>query len=177
MLPRWAVGAAVAFDSKRRNSADSAVSIVQLGIPAYSTQLKVGTEFAVLSREPTKSSALAPLADLVRPPKGTRCTTSRDDPRGKAIIDREKTSSRPIPSDHLEEFNRFVQTAGGEGTTPREHQTLKAWVDLAEAYRIRQALRQCRGNRSAAARLLGIGRRTRYAKMNKLGLADSLKET
>ena len=47
---------------------------------------------------------------------------------------------------------------------------VKAWLDLAESYRITQALRQCRGNRSAAARLLGIGRRTLYAKMDKLGL-------
>ena len=41
---------------------------------------------------------------------------------------------------------------------------------LAEAWRIEQALRETRGNRSAAARRLGIGRRTLYAKMHKLGL-------
>jgi hypothetical protein len=43
-------------------------------------------------------------------------------------------------------------------------------VALAEAWRIAQALRETRGNRSAAARVLGIGRRTLYAKMEKLGL-------
>ena len=80
-------------------------------------------------------------------------------------------SSSPFPTDHLEEFNRFVKNAASEGTTEKGPQTLKAWLDLAESYRITQALRQCRGNRSAAARLLGIGRRTLYAKMDKLGLS------
>ena len=101
-------------------------------------------------------------------------------PDREAIMDLNSTSSSPIPPpprppDPLEEFNRFVKTAAGEGTTAKGPQTLKAWLDLAESYRITQALRQCRGNRSAAARLLGIGRRTLYAKMNKLGLVTSLK--
>lgn len=47
---------------------------------------------------------------------------------------------------------------------------LREWVALAEAWRIAHALRESRGNRSAAARALGIGRRTLYAKMEKLGL-------
>jgi DNA-binding NtrC family response regulator len=47
---------------------------------------------------------------------------------------------------------------------------LRDWVRLAEAWRIRRALRECQGNRSAAARLLGIGRRTLYSKMGRLGL-------
>lgn len=50
---------------------------------------------------------------------------------------------------------------------------LKDWVALAEAWRIAQALRDARGNRSAAARALGIGRRTLYSKMDKLGLVPS----
>ena len=71
---------------------------------------------------------------------------------------------------HLQEFSRFLRAASATGTTdgPR---TLKAWVDMAEAYRITQALKECRGNRSAAARRLGIGRRTLYAKMDKLGIS------
>src|SRR5690606_3637437 len=48
--------------------------------------------------------------------------------------------------------------------------TLRRWMDRAEAWRIREALRQARGNRSAAARALGIGRRTLYTKMEKLGI-------
>ena len=51
--------------------------------------------------------------------------------------------------------------------------TLRDWVALAEAWRIAQALRDCRGNRSAAARALGIGRRTLYTKMEKLGLVPA----
>lgn len=47
---------------------------------------------------------------------------------------------------------------------------LREWVALAEAWRIAQALRETGGNRSAASRLLGIGRRTLYAKMDRLGL-------
>lgn len=48
--------------------------------------------------------------------------------------------------------------------------TLREFVELAEAWRIVHALRRCRGNRSAAARQLGIGRRTLYTKMEKLGI-------
>jgi DNA-binding NtrC family response regulator len=44
---------------------------------------------------------------------------------------------------------------------------------LAEAWRIARALREHRGNRSATARALGIGRRTLYTKMEKLGLEPS----
>ena len=70
--------------------------------------------------------------------------------------------------DHLEEFTRFVRATPQAASS----QTLKAWLDLAEAYRITEALKECRGNRSAAARLLGIGRRTLYAKMSKLEIGE-----
>lgn len=72
--------------------------------------------------------------------------------------------------DHVDEFARFLRDAAFNGHSSERPQTLKAWLDLAEAYRITQALRECNGNRSAAARLLGIGRRTLYAKMDKLGI-------
>ena len=71
----------------------------------------------------------------------------------------------PMSGSARQDFALFLETAqeapGG---------TLRAWLDLAEAWRIRQALAQCRGNRTAAARLLGIGRRTLYAKMAKLAI-------
>jgi DNA-binding NtrC family response regulator len=73
-------------------------------------------------------------------------------------------------TDYIEEFARFVRTATSKQPESPDSHTLKAWLDLAEAYRITQALRECEGNRSAAARLLGIGRRTLYAKMDKLGI-------
>ncbi len=50
---------------------------------------------------------------------------------------------------------------------------LRDWVALAESWRIAQALRENRGNRSAAARSLGIGRRTLYTKMEKLGIVPT----
>jgi DNA-binding NtrC family response regulator len=67
-------------------------------------------------------------------------------------------------------FADFLRNAA-----PRDGQDpprLREWVELAEAWRIARALRDCRGNRSAAARALGIGRRTLYTKMEKLGLAE-----
>ena len=72
-----------------------------------------------------------------------------------------------------EEFSRFLQNgallASAEGKG--KGKSLRAWVELAETYRIVQVLRECGGNRSAAARVLGIGRRTLYAKMDKLGIS------
>ncbi|HVN41073.1 MAG TPA: helix-turn-helix domain-containing protein [Myxococcota bacterium] len=50
---------------------------------------------------------------------------------------------------------------------------LREWLALAEAWRIAQALREHRGNRAATARALGIGRRTLFTKMDKLGLVPS----
>ena len=64
------------------------------------------------------------------------------------------------------EFHRRA-IAGGESVT------LRAWLDRAEAWRILHALREAGGNRSAAARSLGIGRRTLYTKMEKLGIHPS----
>ncbi|HEB90670.1 MAG TPA: hypothetical protein ENI85_13950 [Deltaproteobacteria bacterium] len=74
------------------------------------------------------------------------------------------------PPDSFEEFARFIRDVGSKGPRGDHPETLRAWLDLAEAYRITQALRECKGNRSAAARVLGIGRRTLYAKMDKLGI-------
>jgi DNA-binding NtrC family response regulator len=73
-----------------------------------------------------------------------------------------------IPLDAF--FERFLERAvEHRGAAPG----LRDWVDLAEAWRITHALRACRGNRSAAARALGIGRRTLYSKMEKLGIAPT----
>jgi DNA-binding NtrC family response regulator len=54
-----------------------------------------------------------------------------------------------------------------------QRSSLRSWMECAESWRILEALRQCRGNRSAAARALGIGRRTLYTKMDKLGIEPS----
>jgi transcriptional regulator with PAS, ATPase and Fis domain len=63
----------------------------------------------------------------------------------------------------FEVFLSHVEAAGND-------LSLREWLELAEAWRIRLALRLAQGNRSAAARGLGIGRRTLYAKMHKLRL-------
>ena len=68
----------------------------------------------------------------------------------------------------LEEIERRARGANGGAALP-----LRDWLALAEAWRIAQALRDARGNRSAAARTLGIGRRTLYTKINKLGLVPA----
>jgi DNA-binding NtrC family response regulator len=65
-------------------------------------------------------------------------------------------------------FEDLERWARGSESLP-----LREWIALAEAWRIAQSLRQHRGNRSATARALGIGRRTLYTKMEKLGLEPS----
>lgn len=67
-----------------------------------------------------------------------------------------------------DEFLRFLEHAAGR--SDGEPQSLRSWIELAEAWQITAVLRRCRGNRSATARALGIGRRTLYAKMDKLGI-------
>jgi DNA-binding NtrC family response regulator len=82
----------------------------------------------------------------------------------------ESASSTELRLDDLglDELERRARYRGGS-----EPLSLRDWVALAEAWRIIQALRDTRGNRSAAARSLGIGRRTLYSKFEKLGLVPS----
>jgi DNA-binding NtrC family response regulator len=47
---------------------------------------------------------------------------------------------------------------------------LTEWLRHAEAWRIRLALRACGGDKSAAARRLGLPRRSLYHRMSLLGL-------
>jgi DNA-binding NtrC family response regulator len=68
----------------------------------------------------------------------------------------------------LEDIERRARTTNGNAAL-----SLRDWLALAEAWRIAQALRDARGNRSAAARTLGIGRRTLYTKIDKLGLVPA----
>jgi DNA-binding NtrC family response regulator len=77
-------------------------------------------------------------------------------------------SERDSASIDPEEFRAFLEHAStlGDGET----KPLKVWLEHAETWQIARALKNCGGNRSAAARTLGIGRRTLYAKMEKLGI-------
>ena len=70
-----------------------------------------------------------------------------------------------------DDFDRFLRQVGSQPEAARL--SLRAWIDLAETWRITQALKESGGNRSAAARALGIGRRTLYAKMDKLGITPT----
>jgi DNA-binding NtrC family response regulator len=79
---------------------------------------------------------------------------------------------RPSETRELE-FERFLEHAARLREAGQDPDSLRTWLELAEAWRITQALRECKGNRSAAARKLGIGRRTLYAKMDKLGIAPT----
>ena len=78
-------------------------------------------------------------------------------------IHRHAPDPDPSSDPTREEFLRWAVTHGGR-------LSLQDWLDRAAAWRIEQALKETRGNRSAAARQLGIGRRTLYSKMQKLGL-------
>lgn len=78
------------------------------------------------------------------------------------------TTSRPPLEAAFEDLYRRSLSGDTDEALP-----LRDWVRRAEAWRIAQALRATRGNRSAAARVLGIGRRTLYSKMEKLGLGPA----
>ena len=89
------------------------------------------------------------------------------------MLVREAAPEPSEPSAIGSEFEQFVRQLCGR---PRyAPSSLRAWLDLAEAWKITRTLRECRGNRSAAARALGIGRRTLYAKMEKLEITPSWK--
>ena len=93
---------------------------------------------------------------------------SNDDTAGASPPDSVRDSPamrRSHASIGPEEFQRFLEHAAQLGNG--EPQSLRSWLDLAEAWQITRALRLCRENRSAAARALGIGRCTLYAKMDK----------
>ena len=79
--------------------------------------------------------------------------------------------ARSRSSIDTKEFQRFLEHAVQLGKG--KPQSLKSWIDFAEAWQITRVLKHCRGNRSAAARSLGIGRRTLYSKMDKLSITAS----
>ncbi|MBW2401361.1 MAG: hypothetical protein JRG80_19255 [Deltaproteobacteria bacterium] len=106
----------------------------------------------------------APGEPLLGPSGATRFRNGSCNSTGRMSFNDESERSR----DGLGELERRARSRNGGQAL-----SLKDWVALAEAWRIAQALRETRGNRSAAARALGIGRRTLYSKMAKLGLEPS----
>ena len=126
-------------------------------------------------RAPPDASGTGPIED-------DAVSTSNDTPYGRptprAGSDEEPMNGngRSVASAEFrssEEFARFLQHANRLEHSGDGPATLRAWLDLAEAWRITQALRTCKGNRSAAARTLGIGRRTLYSKMEKLDITPT----
>ena len=77
----------------------------------------------------------------------------------------------PTPDRTASELQEFLRQSVMDSSG--EPLSLRAWLDLAEAWKITRTLRECRGNRSATARALGIGRRTLYAKMDKLQITPT----
>ncbi len=80
-------------------------------------------------------------------------------------VEREPSSASSSLDALLEEVYRAARTQRAQPNLP-----LREWLEIAEAWRIVVALREAKGNRSTAARTLGIGRRTLYSKMKKLGI-------
>jgi DNA-binding NtrC family response regulator len=78
-----------------------------------------------------------------------------------------RSDGKPIEALFEQVYRRAIELEGSGALELRE------WLDRAEAWRIVQVLRECRGNRSAAARALGIGRRTLYTKMERLGVGPA----
>jgi DNA-binding NtrC family response regulator len=87
--------------------------------------------------------------------------------REMTVVPVEPSPPRPLEASLDDLYRRSLETEGKSALKLRD------WVRRAEAWRIAQALRECRGNRSAAARSLGIGRRTLYSKMERLGLGPA----
>lgn len=114
--------------------------------------------------------------------KSENCLNGRDTSEKSMSMPFKKIEPTPLsvselasasPRDHSrQDFERFLEHAEAL-LEPDPSPNLRAWTDLAEAWRITQVLGECSGNRSAAARKLGIGRRTLYAKMDKLGITPS----
>ena len=83
-------------------------------------------------------------------------------------MDLQRRSITPAATNSDLRLARLFEEIAASG--PAAGPSLRLWLDAAEAWRIREALVAARGNRSAAARALGIGRRTLYAKMEKHGI-------
>ena len=83
-------------------------------------------------------------------------------------IDGAKSAADEVSSE-LTAMNSLLAASG----SPQSPLDLRRWLELAETWYITRTLSAVQGNRSEAARALGIGRRTLYAKMQKLGIEAS----
>jgi two-component system response regulator HydG len=71
-----------------------------------------------------------------------------------------------------EKFFRDLSSDDGEGTTSPEGKEADLNLKDLSKQTILKALEACRGNRTEAARQLGISRRTLHRRLNEFGLRD-----
>jgi DNA-binding NtrC family response regulator len=114
--------------------------------------------------------ALSPGCPIPRPRRAALLSMQRNFSGGSDDMSMMATPRLSEEPESSSDFARFLHHAQQLEESARGPASLRAWLDLAESWRIIQVLRDCKGNRSAAARALGIGRRTLYAKMDKLGI-------
>jgi two-component system C4-dicarboxylate transport response regulator DctD len=76
----------------------------------------------------------------------------------------------PLERDRLEQlFETLYEEAVAQAGRPSL--SLEDWLRYAERWRIRLALEHCDGDRTAAARRLGIPRRSLYYRMQQVGVS------
>jgi two-component system response regulator AtoC len=85
-------------------------------------------------------------------------------------IERE-LATRPGAADARAES--VVREAPSAAPSPADATTLDAQRKDAERAAVREALGKAKGNRTLAARLLGVSRRTLYNKLDELGITDA----
>ncbi len=75
----------------------------------------------------------------------------------------------PLERDRLEQLFEalYEQAVALEGHAAL---SLEDWLRYAEGWRIRLALEHCAGDRTAAARRLGVPRRSLYFRMHQVGM-------
>jgi DNA-binding NtrC family response regulator len=76
----------------------------------------------------------------------------------------------PLERDRLEQLFEalYEEAVAAEG---RPSLTLAEWLRHAERWRIQLALDRCGGDRTAAARRLGVPRRSLYYRMQQVGMS------
>jgi two-component system response regulator AtoC len=86
------------------------------------------------------------------------------------LLSDDRTPAVELVEGELAAFAGFVEGARGVSPDTSSAVSLGKAVERAERKAITKALRRARGNRTLAARILGISRRTLYSKMAELGI-------
>jgi DNA-binding NtrC family response regulator len=97
---------------------------------------------------------------------------SRGQRVGPETVDQLLRGTRVQPSDPLQPFDDLLVKGLNQALTSGAPKLLESLIDRVTRRIIAETLRHTDGNRSRAARLLGVSRPTLLAKMRKLGLRD-----